>query len=190
MGRDTQEASFFDRQRWFSMASLQEKAPCSKRTCTVPLYHRTTIRPIFPSTICTAAEILSTRHPRYHASSQTPLWPLCLLCPLCPLRLPFEGLQDVGGMFLLRGVRQATHRSLGHSSSVPHVLDSCPRVLVSSRPHVQCCVVDDDAALSHITASVATTPFLQTMTLFSGHLLSTCIWVHCSQRRRRLHPHR
>lgn len=81
---------------------------------------------------------------------------------------------------------------VGHSSSVPHVLDSCPRVLVSSRPHV----LTSSAALMMMLPCHTSQPqsppppFLQTMTLFSGHLLSTCIWVHCSQRRRRLHPHR
>jgi hypothetical protein len=137
MGRDTHEASFFDRQPWFSMASLQEKAPCSKRTCTVPLYHRTTIRPIFPSTICTAAEILSTRHPRYHASSQTPL---CPFAPFAPFACRVNGFRMLVGCSCFVG-------------------SGSPRVLMSSPPHVQYCVVDDDAALSHITASVATTPF-------------------------------
>lgn len=42
--------------------------------------------------------------------------------PLCPPLPPFAyGLRDVGGMFLLRG--SSRQRSLGHSFSVPPVLD-------------------------------------------------------------------
>jgi len=106
MGRDTQEASFCTRRP----LAAKERVQYPFIVPPYDLYFRQ----------------LFARQQRFcrqghHGIPGTTRVRKPLFAPFGPLRLPFEELRGVGGMFLLRG--SSRQRSLGHSFSVPPVLD-------------------------------------------------------------------